>query len=201
MLERASSFVINFSYRRAIPSNAPRRIWAMMEVACCLRAWLIFLVPLLPQFPLVRILQIYGLALLALGLNHVRTLVAHRYLSTGEKMSFVEQFGDSVNVTGMPLLTELFFPVGLRYHALHHLFPSIPYHNLGIAHRRLMANLPQGSAYHRANYSGFWSALCGLMRNSKLAMTNPPPGADLWYELRRTELVAVAPELDPEEQN
>lgn len=195
-LERASSFVINFSYRRALPDNAPRRVWAWMELACFLRACLIFIVPLLPQFPLIRVVQIYSLALLALGLNHIRTLVAHRYLSTGSKMSFLEQFGDSVNVTGTPFVTELLFPVGLRYHALHHLFPSIPYHNLGIAHRRLVANLPADSVYHMANHSGFWSALRELLRNSRQAMQNPPPGADAWYRRRQEELVAVAPELD-----
>jgi hypothetical protein len=39
-----------------------------------------------------------------------------------------------------------FFPLGLRYHALHHLFPSLPYHALGTAHRRLIVALPPDSA-------------------------------------------------------
>jgi fatty acid desaturase len=49
--------------------------------------------------------------------------------------------------------------VGLRYHALHHLLPSVPYHNLGIAHRRLAAVLDPASPYFKANYTG----LPGLM--------------------------------------
>jgi len=198
MLERASSFVVNFSYRRAIPDNAPRRTWALIEIVCWLRASLIFLLPLLPLVPWTRILQTYSLALLALGLNHFRTLVAHRYLSIGEKMSFVEQLSDSVNITGVPIVTELFFPVGLRYHALHHLYPSIPYHNLGIAHRRLNAALPAGSAYHKVTSPGFWSAVRDLMRNSRHAMANPPPGSNLWYARRSERLAAVAPTLDAE---
>ena len=72
-------------------------------------------------------------------------------------MSYLEQLEDSVNITGHPLLTELFFPLGLRYHALHHLFPALPYHNLGTAHRRLMAQLPADSLYHQTVYPSYWS--------------------------------------------
>jgi fatty acid desaturase len=49
--------------------------------------------------------------------------------------------------------------VGLRYHALHHLLPALPYHRLAEAHRRLTAELPVSSAYHRAHHKG----LTGLM--------------------------------------
>ena len=45
------------------------------------------------------------------------------------------------------LLAELWAPVGLRYHALHHLLPSLPYHSLPEAHRRLAAQLGSGSTY------------------------------------------------------
>ena len=198
MLERASSFVINFSYRRVIPDNAPRRIWALVELGCWLRATLILTPPLLSLGPWTRVAQIYALALLALGLNHFRTLVAHRYLSTGEKMSFAEQLSDSVNITGIPIVTELFFPVGLRYHALHHLFPSIPYHNLGIAHHRLLAALPTGCVYHQITSPGSWSAVRGLLRSSRRAMANPPPGSEMWYARRSERLMNVAPVLDDE---
>ena len=38
-------------------------------------------------------------------------------------------------------------PVGLRYHALHHLFPTLPYHNLKAAHEYLLVHLPPESPY------------------------------------------------------
>ena len=69
-------------------------------------------------------------------------------------MSVTAQFLDSVNVPPPTLLPALWAPVGLRYHALHHLLPSVPYHALGAAHRRLVAALGAQSPYHDANHAG-----------------------------------------------
>ena len=71
-------------------------------------------------------------------LNTVRVLGAHEYDSTGAILSRDGQLGDSIDTPGGPW-TELWAPVGLRYHALHHYFPGIPYHNLGAAYRRIIA--------------------------------------------------------------
>jgi fatty acid desaturase len=154
-LERASSFVINFRYRRSIPTGAPRAAWAAMDLACSLRAWAIFAFILLGINPWTRILQLYGIASAILAINHFRTLAAHLYRNDGHRMSHTEQLLDSTVITG-GWLTELVCPVGLRYHALHHLFPSLPYHNMAEAHRRLMAELPAGSAYHQIVFPSFY---------------------------------------------
>ena len=74
-------------------------------------------------------------------LNQVRTLVAHLWENDGEPMSVTAQYLDSVNVPPPGTLPALWAPVGLRYHALHHLLPGVPYHNLGEAHRRLCREL------------------------------------------------------------
>jgi fatty acid desaturase len=100
-------------------------------------------------------------------LNQVRTLVAHLWENDwadegGQEMSVTGQYLDSVNVTAGGILPELWAPVGLRYHALHHLLPSVPYHHLPEAHRRLVAQLPQASAYHGANYPGLAGLVAGL---------------------------------------
>ncbi len=158
-LERMSSFVINFSHRLEIPPRAPRKAWAALEVACFLRAAALAFALLSGMKPWTHGLQLYLLALMTIGLNYIRNMVAHHYRNEGEEMTFLEQLDDSVNITGGPIFTELFFPLGLRFHALHHLFPSLPYHNLGTAHRRLMAELPANSPYRRSVYPSFWSAM------------------------------------------
>jgi fatty acid desaturase len=174
-LEHMSSFVINFRHRLDVPASAPRKAWALLEMACCLRAAAIVTVIVTGFRPWTYGLQLYLLALMTLGLNYIRNMVAHHYRNTGEEMTFLEQLDDSVNISGGWIFTELFFPLGLRYHALHHLFPSLPYHNLYEAHRRLMAELPVDSPYRRTVYPSFWA----VMR-------------ELWNDPSRQETVAEA---------
>jgi len=100
-------------------------------------------------------------------INNVRTLGAHRWLGDGRELSFEEQLLDSVNYPDRPWITELWGPVGTRYHALHHLFPSIPYHNLGIAHRRLAAGLPVDSLYHETTRVSLVRAIVELIDRSQ----------------------------------
>ena len=84
-------------------------------------------------------------------LNQARTLVAHRWENEGEPLTVTAQFLDSTNVPD-GFLPWLWAPVGLRFHALHHLLPSLPYHALGTAHRRISGALGTESTYARANY-------------------------------------------------
>jgi len=186
-LERTSSFVINLRYRHHIPANAPRKVWAAMDIACSIRAWATVLVIATGAAPFSRFIQLYLLGIMALGLNYVRNLVAHHYRSGGTPISHAEQFADSVNLQGIPIVTELFFPLGLRYHGLHHLFPSMPYHNLGIAHRRLLATLPADSLYHQTVFAGYWSVAWGVIANGwRLARWQSAaiPKRRFWYARR-----------------
>lgn len=161
-LEHASSFVINPRFRRSLTQAQLGIWWTLLEIACSVRAWMIVIMVATEVFPWTRIPKLFALSFLALGLNHLRTLAAHRYHSAGEVMSHEAQFLDSTNITG-GWLTELICPVGLRYHALHHLFPAIPYHRLGAAHRRLVAALPQDSPYHRTVYASYWEVIGELL--------------------------------------
>lgn len=92
----------------------------------------------------------YGVSVGILVLNEVRTLGAHRWLNDKQhEMSFEDQLVDSVNYPNYPLVSELWGPIGTRFHGLHHLFPGMPYHSLPEAHRRLVAGLPKDSIYHQ----------------------------------------------------
>ena len=82
-------------------------------------------------------------------------------------MSAQAQVEESINHTGQTWLTVLLFPVGLRYHALHHLFPALPYHRMGTAHRRLMQNLPPDSPYRAVNHTSFAEVVGELWRSAR----------------------------------
>ena len=83
----------------------------------------------------------YAMAALLCLTNTLRTLAAHRYRSSGKPLGREEQLHDSVDIPG-GFWTELWAPVGLRYHAMHHYYPGIPYHNLGQAYLRLHSQSP-----------------------------------------------------------
>jgi fatty acid desaturase len=163
-LTHASSLVINFQYQKDLKPHGQSSSDTFWELFTCFRAWVMLALVLCGVMPFVRLPKIFMLAVFALTLNHIRTLAAHRYTSDGETISHLDQFLDSTNVTGN-WLTELLCPLGLRYHALHHLFPRIPYHNLGIAHRRLTEQLPADSVYHEATYPSISSAINDLLKN------------------------------------
>jgi fatty acid desaturase len=169
VLEHMSSFVINYRHRLTIPAGAPRKWWAALEMLCCLRAWALIALVATGIHDWPRILQMYLLSVSVLGLNYSRNLVAHHYRSGGRRLTHLEQLLDSVNLGGRWFWTELFFPLGLRYHALHHLFPSLPFHNMGIAHRRLMAQLPADSPYRKTVYSSYWAVLKELWADTRAA--------------------------------
>jgi fatty acid desaturase len=166
VLERASSLVINPKYRRALPAGERRGSWIAIELAIFLELAVFLALLLSGQVAWSVFVELYVLGMAASGLNWLRTLAAHGYRNTGSTMTFVEQIEDSNTVPGHPLLTELLFPVGLRYHSLHHLLPSLPYHSLGIAHRRLMAQLPADSPYRSTIRGGFLETAGELWRSA-----------------------------------
>ncbi len=164
-LRRASSFVIDFRYQRCFLHQAPLWYCNLLDIACSLRAWAIFVALAVGVTDWTRLPQLYMLATFVLGVNYFRTLAAHRYLSDGRRLTHEQQLLDSTTVTGIPVWTELICPLGMRYHALHHMFPSLPYHNLGIAHRRLIARLPAGSPYHETVYPTCFAAIGDLLQH------------------------------------
>ncbi|WP_260924565.1 fatty acid desaturase family protein [Novosphingobium sp. 9] len=162
--ERASSLSINPGFRRKAPEGEFARMVFWQEVG--VSVWSIALIAASLAWgwrPLIIAVAIVAAVAL---LNQVRTLVAHLWENEGEQMSVTEQYLDSVNVPPPGVMAGLWAPVGLRYHALHHLLPSLPYHSLGEAHRRLAANLAPGSTYTKANYPGLMPLMSRLVAST-----------------------------------
>jgi fatty acid desaturase len=143
----ASSLTMNPRYRRqatpALVAKVRRHSAAIITlwgfaVAAAIRGWL----------PL-RIFLIWLMVCSLISfVNTIRTLGAHAYESSGEPLDRLGQLLDSIDTPGH-FWTELWAPVGLRYHALHHYFPGIPYHNLGEAYRRITASVAVGANYQK----------------------------------------------------
>jgi fatty acid desaturase len=163
----ASSMVMDPTYIRPLPTRKVLWIFRMQEALCFL--WLIGLITFMSLgiVPLGFVPTAYAVSVTILFLNALRTLGAHRYTNPGEEVTFIDQLLDSINYPRWPLLSETWAPVGLRFHALHHLFPSLPYHNLARAHARLMRELPADSPYRQTESQSLTSSLVQLWHTSR----------------------------------
>lgn len=163
----ASSFAMNPEYRREVSPDmaAKMRRWEVGMLAFWAAAFVAMSTGALPY-------RAVGLWLAVLTfvslLNTVRVLGAHEYDSEGAILSRQGQLSDSIDTPGGPW-TELWAPVGLRYHALHHYFPGIPYHNLGAAYRRIVATLPRDAAYLESTSPGIRQSLVVLYNKATRA--------------------------------
>ena len=154
VVARYSGLQINPGFRRPAPEGEFRRDWLLQEGAASLWAIALLAMAATGIIPLREFLIVLAVMSGVMFLNQVRTLVAHLWENEGEPMSVTEQYLDSVNVPPPATLPALWAPVGLRYHALHHLLPGVPYHNLGEAHRRLSRELAADSIYFESNHRG-----------------------------------------------
>jgi fatty acid desaturase len=163
VVARYSGLVINPLFRRKAPEGDLRRNWHLQEAGASL--WAMTLIGLTAggMLPLRATLIFLAIVSASLVLNQIRTLVAHLWENDGSVLTVTAQFLDSVNVPPPGWLPEIWAPVGLRYHAVHHLLPGVPYHNLGEAHRRLSGALAADSPYHRANKRGLPRLIASLM--------------------------------------
>jgi fatty acid desaturase len=170
-----SSMVMDPRYLRPLPTPKILRVIRVQEVACLLMCLGAILVPIfiLKESPLPLILQGYCTGVFIVTLNAIRTMGAHRWWHEDEELNFVDQMLDSVTVAERPWISGIWGPIGTRYHSLHHLFPSMPYHHMPEAHRRLMAQLPADSPYRQTVEPSLTAALRDLFRRSQAAAKLP----------------------------
>lgn len=166
VVERYSALAINPQFRRRAAEGAARVTWHRVEAAASLWALTVIALVATGAVPFRSVAIAFVVVSAVAVLNQVRTLVAHLWENEGEAMTVTAQYLDSVNVPPPALLPGLWAPVGLRYHALHHLLPSLPYHSLGEAHRRITAALEANSPYHKASYKGALGLMAQIGRST-----------------------------------
>ena len=176
--DHASALVINHRYVRRAPVGAAGRI---QEAAAFAVAWAGFGAWWLSRLPTAAIVCWFLVVAAASGINAVRTLAAHRYDHDDGEVSMTEQLLDTCTIApatgGAARLARavadagraIVIPVGLRYHALHHWIPSLPYHNLGRAHRLLVTTLRTDAPYNATLEPAVSTAIRDLIRRSRTA--------------------------------
>lgn len=169
VVERASTLVINTSYRRPAPRGRHAVRWVLQEVVAAVVFWVVVAGGIVGWISSRWLLQWYIVGAGILLVNQVRTLAAHRYNNDGKPLDLIGQLLDSINLRGWPILTVLAAPLGLRYHALHHLLPTVPYHSLGALHRHLLEELPSDSPYRRTEREGILSTVRDLLLSENRA--------------------------------
>lgn len=167
-----STLVINAAYVRREPRGVMARRWRIEEACCAALVWAAVAAlatgSVAPRWAALW----YALLATILMLNHLRTLGAHRYENEGAPMSDAAQRADSINLWGPAWLrpfTALLAPVGLRFHALHHWLPRVPYHSLGAVHRALAREQSPAATSYRATIR---PTLAATLR-ALLARTSP----------------------------
>ncbi|MEL6709982.1 MAG: fatty acid desaturase [Pseudomonadota bacterium] len=165
--QRFSALSINPDFRRKPPTgNFAKRVRWQEAGASVWAITLLASTYWIGWRPLAIALLIFSLTAV---LNQLRTLVAHLWENEGEPMTVTAQFLDSVNVPPPGLMAEIWAPVGLRYHALHHLMPAMPYHDLPEAHRRLAAELGEASTYQGANHPGMLNLVGRIAKSTMVS--------------------------------
>ncbi|SDD87586.1 fatty acid desaturase family protein [Kordiimonas lacus] len=168
--KRASSLVIDFAYIRPAPKKDQVAGWLLEDIFTGVYAYAGLGLMYLGYLPWKLLAVWYVVTILIFVLNGLRTLAAHAYRNGGrERMTQQEEFLDSVDIPGNRYISSLWAPVGLRFHATHHLFPGMPYHSLEKAYFRLKAELPDNRLYLEATRPSLMAAVAQLWREAKAA--------------------------------
>jgi fatty acid desaturase len=171
---RLSTLAINPGFIRHPPRHHEQRRWIAGELCATAFVWCSGLAVALGVMPPAIVVQWWLLISGVFVVNQARTVLAHRYASTGEPLDARGQLLDSLTLPERSWLAPLIAPVGLRYHALHHWAPGIPYHELGRVHRELVEGSPSPTPYVETLTRSLPSAFrAGLAR--PLDAETPPP--------------------------
>jgi len=179
-VDRFSALIVNHRYVRHAPIDRAALAEEALATAFVWTAMLLWIAGILPAMALA---SWYAVTTIAASVNVVRTLASHRYdhdwahesSASGSTLTMTEQLLDSCTLrpgrgmAGTVALAwrELWAPVGLRYHALHHWIPSLPYHNLGRAHRLLLTQLGTATPYIETQYPAIAPILADLYHRAR----------------------------------
>ena len=148
-------------------SDDDKKTLLLNDVQSSMFWWAVLYLAYTGILPVVTLIMFMAIIFGVMFVNAYRILGEHTYdpeQYSAEKNSSLREFINSYNYNKGGLLIELLYNTGLRYHALHHYLPQIPYHNLPAAHRLLVQKLPGQSMYHIVNAKGHMANVLNLIR-------------------------------------
>ncbi|WP_422010787.1 fatty acid desaturase family protein [Roseateles sp.] len=171
MIPEFVHMALRMPFRAPAIKESARAEAMRIEWWCCAWAWALVAVGVFAGWAWVGAWALLVIAIATL--NTIRALGGtHLYVEAAEGRDARGQLLDSLNVDSNGLVAVLLCPVGLRFHALHHVAPYLPYHAMPTAHRRLMAQLPAGSEYHQVTVKSLGEGIARL-REATRAVSPP----------------------------
>jgi fatty acid desaturase len=142
-----SNFYLNPEYEaRLLPKRIKEGLYKE-DICCSLLAYVVLALIFAQVLSPYLLLYWYAAAFVLSILNSIRVAVCTHNYTHLANMDRTEQIADSYTLNKVTIISTLIAPFGLRYHALHHMFPGIPYHSLGKAHTQLCKTFPDHPAY------------------------------------------------------
>jgi len=167
---RMSSLAIDLNYDRHPQNKDDDETWLAQETATTILVVAILAAIWFGYLPVAILGVWYAVTATILFVNSIRTLGAHAYRYAGDvTVGKLDEFLDSINVPSEDTLSKIIAPVGLRFHATHHLFPATPYHNLPKLHDALVAELSDNRVYLTTSRKSFAHAVQTLLQDAREA--------------------------------
>jgi fatty acid desaturase len=156
--KHGSSIVINIRYTRDPPTQEERLDWYVQDLFCGLYTvgiMALLITNILPlQFPLVWYMAIY----FGNVMNVIRGNLEHKYYTEFKPSNQKQVVLDSITIEPT-VITKILFPIGLNFHALHHMVAMLPYHNLEKVHHWLLTWLPKDHPYRVTITANLYTAI------------------------------------------
>ncbi|EQC43811.1 fatty acid desaturase [Bacteriovorax sp. Seq25_V] len=154
-----STLVFDLKYQRPLKNDKDLNQMVRNDLMCSLTTIIGLALILTGLLPMKLIPMWFGMVFTASLLNMYRAKFNHVYNNKERaSLSWEDHLLDCITVD-RGIFTEIWSPVGLRYHTLHHVMQEIPFHNLKKAHEHLMANLPADHIYRQTVVPNFMGAI------------------------------------------
>ena len=173
IFEKMSTLVFDTSYKRKF-KNQSKELSEMKfnDLMSALYKVIVLILVINEILPWEFIYYYYFGFVIGSILNMYRAIFNHLYSNyTLRPMDTDSHILDTTTIESS-ILTNIIFVNGLNYHALHHLFPEIPYYNLKAAHNKAMKCLNTDHVYRKTVFKNVFDLLshCISIRNSKVRL-------------------------------